>query len=154
MDTLRIHREKDRPEATLVDGHRSDSLMGSQQTSTCWIGSRLFQEIRGLHSATPATSATPEFLIPYPNNRQTRTPRLHSATPVTPATPEFLAPHFPIQNSLKIFPSRSSVSSLPTTSPTASSAPRKSIEINSGGLPISRPRRPAARSSLAFCRQA
>src|ERR1700726_4049820 len=62
--------------------------------------------------------------------------------------------HFPIQNSPKIFPSKSSVSSLPTTSPTASRAPRNSIEINSGDLPSCRLRPPADRSSLAVWRQA
>src|ERR1700688_2353355 len=62
--------------------------------------------------------------------------------------------HFPMQNSLKILPSRSSVSSLPITSPTASRAPRNSIEINSGDLPFRKLWPPAERSSLAFCRQA
>src|ERR1700675_1246529 len=57
--------------------------------------------------------------------------------------------HFPMQNSLKIFPSRSSVSSLPTTSPTASRAPRNAIEINSGDSPSCRLWRPATRSCLA-----
>src|SRR5260221_4997872 len=40
--------------------------------------------------------------------------------------------HFPMQNSLKILPSKSSVSCLPTTSPIPSRALRKSTAISSG----------------------
>jgi hypothetical protein len=70
------------------------------------------------------------------------------------ASPYSSACHFPIQNSLKILPSRSSVSIFPTTSPIASSAARNSIEMNSGDLRSTRLWRPVSSNRLAFWRAA
>jgi hypothetical protein len=64
------------------------------------------------------------------------------------------AVYFPIQNSLKIRPRRSSVSCRPTTSPMASRAPRSSIEISSGNSLFAKPAFAASRSVIAFCRHA
>src|SRR6516165_7270733 len=79
-------------------------------------------------------------------------PRPCLAFPVFIACPaeELRLGYLPIQNSLKILPSKSSVSIFPTTSPTASSAPRNSMETNSGDLPSSRLWRAVSSSSLAL----
>jgi len=60
-----------------------------------------------------------------------------------------LPDYLPMQNSLKILPSKSSVSIFPTTSPTASSAPRNSMETNSGDFPSSRLRCAISSCTLA-----
>jgi len=63
-------------------------------------------------------------------------------------------PHFPKQNFEKILPSRSSVSTRPTTSPTASSAARTSSAMNSGERPALKAWRAASAKRSAVARQA